>query len=66
MLHYNHSPFLVVLIFKAQEDSPWITHSILSHPNLTTLARLNPNQLNIAPPNKQLDEIAIIILSRAT
>jgi hypothetical protein len=62
----TNSPFLVVLILPAWEDSPWITHSILSHLSLTTLAHLNPNQLNLVPPHKQLDDIAIITLSRAT
>ena len=46
--------FLVVLILPAWEDSPWRTHAILQHPNLTTLAHLPANQLKFTPSHKQL------------
>jgi hypothetical protein len=50
------NPFLVVLILPAWEDSPWRTHAILQHPNLTTLAHLPANQLKFIPSHKQLDK----------
>jgi hypothetical protein len=50
------NPFLVVLILLAWEDSPWRTHAILQHPNLTTLAHLPTNQLKFIPSHKQLDK----------
>jgi hypothetical protein len=37
------NPFLVVLILPAWEGSPWRTHAILQHLNLTTLAHLPVN-----------------------
>jgi ribonuclease HI len=45
-----------VLILPAWEDSPWRTHAILQHPNLTTLAHLPANQLKFIPSHKQLDK----------
>ena len=33
----TESPLLVVMTLPAWEDAPWRTHSILSHPNVTTL-----------------------------
>jgi len=49
-------PFMVVLILPAWEDSPWRTHAILQHPNLTTLAHLPANQLKFIPSHIQLDK----------
>ncbi len=48
--------FLVVLILPAWENSPWSTHAILQHPNITTLAHLPANQLKFIPSHKQLDK----------
>jgi len=51
----TESPLLVVKILPSWEDAPRRTHSILSHPNVTTLVQLKPKQLKFSPVSEQLE-----------
>jgi hypothetical protein len=61
----TESPLLVVMMLPAWEDAPWRTHSILSHPNVTTLVQLKPNQLKLITANEQPETNLNITLLRA-
>ncbi len=37
------SPILTAMILLAWDDTPWKTHSILSHSDITTLVHISPN-----------------------
>jgi hypothetical protein len=51
----KENPFLTILMLPTWEDALWRTHSILSHPSLSTLTRLNPKQLKIVQSQEKLN-----------
>jgi hypothetical protein len=58
---YTDTPFLVVLILPAWEDTPWNSRAIRGHVNTTALINIPTGHMRFVPAHKQADEATYVL-----